>query len=41
VGASTSSDPDEGSETELPYSLSEWDAWFHDTDPSESEASED
>ena len=35
MGCSTSSAPDQESEDELPFSLSEWDAWFSDTDSSE------
>lgn len=41
TGASTSSATDQEAEVELQYSLSEWDAWFDDTDSNESETTDD
>ena len=41
TGASTSSATDQEAEVELQHSLSEWDAWFSDTDSSESETTDD
>ena len=41
MGASTSLAPDQESEDELSFSLSEWGAWFCDSDSSEKETSDD